>query len=70
MPTASRSFLFSLYYLAMFFLLLVSSSWSLEISFIGVIICIGIIFRLESDVRVRERPELIDFKFPMDSSTW
>ena len=44
MPTAARSFFFSLYYLAMFFLLLVSSSWNLQISFIGVIICIGIIF--------------------------
>ena len=55
MPTASRSFLFSLYYLAMFFLLLVSSSWSLQISFIGVIICIGIIFRLESDVKSKKK---------------
>ena len=55
MPTAARSFFFSLYYLAMFFLLLVSSSWNLQISFIGVIICIGIIFRLESDAKSKER---------------
>ena len=55
MPTASRSFFFSLYYLSMFFLLLVSSSWNLQISFIGVIICIGIIFRLESDAKSREK---------------
>jgi protoheme IX farnesyltransferase len=55
MPSAARSFFFSLYYLAMFFLLLVSSSWNLQISFIGVIICIGIIFRLESDTKREEK---------------
>jgi len=54
MPTAARSFFFSLSYLAMFFLLLVSSSWSLQTSFIGVAICIGLIFRLESDSRGKE----------------
>ena len=54
MPTASRSFFFSLYYLAMYFLLLVTSSWNLQVSFIGVIICIGIIFRLESDAKSKE----------------
>ncbi len=55
MPTAARSFFFSLYYLAMFFLLLVSSSWNLQVSFIGVMICIGIIFRLESDAKSKEK---------------
>ena len=55
MPTAAKSFFFSLYYLAMFFLLLVSSSWNLQMSFIGVIICIGIIFRLESDAKTKEK---------------
>ena len=55
MPTAAKSFFFSLYYLAMFFLLLVSSSWNLQISLIGVVICIGIIFRLESNTKTREK---------------
>ena len=54
MPKAARSFFFSLYYLAMFFLLLVTSSWDLQTAFIGVVICVGIIFRLEINDRSKE----------------
>ena len=54
MPKAARSFFFSLYYLAMFFLLLVTSSWDLQTAFIGVVICVVIIFRLEINDRSKE----------------
>ena len=55
MPKAARSFFFSLSYLAMFFLLLVTSSSDLQTALIGVVICVGIIFRLESNDRSKEK---------------
>jgi len=51
MPTAARSFFFSLSYLAMFFLLLVSSGWELLGVSGGILICSILIIKLEFDNR-------------------
>ena len=48
-PTASRSFFFSLAYLAMFFLLLVSSGLELPGISVGILICAVLILKLEFD---------------------
>ncbi len=53
MPTAARSFFFSLAYLAMFFLLLVSSGWEIQGIIIGIIICSTLILKLETDSKNR-----------------
>jgi len=53
MPTAARSFFFSLSYLAMFFLLLVSSGWELLGVSGGILICSILIIKLEFDSRNR-----------------
>ena len=51
MPTAARSFFFSLAFLAMFFLLLLSSGWEFLGVTVGILICGVWIFKLEYDSR-------------------
>ena len=53
MPTAARSFYFSLAFLAMFFLLLVSSGWGFMGVGAGILICGVLILKLEYDSRNR-----------------
>lgn len=53
MPTAARSFYFSLAFLAMFFLLLVSSGWGFMGVGAGILICGVLIFKLEYESRNR-----------------